>query len=111
MSERRLNRFAVVLDLLIASRYCSVRALLKAIGETPTYKKIEAIRCWRQGRTYPRFARYLNIVKKIEKHFELDEGRLTKLIRGTSSSFFNDVKHSKPQTLQLIREHLPKDFD
>src|SRR4051812_43618972 len=96
MPQRHLNRFGVVLDLLIASRYAAVRPLLQAIGERPTYKKIGAIRCWRQGRTYPRFARYINIVKKIENHFELEAGRLTKLIRGTSSSFFDDAKNKNP---------------
>jgi hypothetical protein len=111
MFRRCLNRFGVVLDLLIASRYTSARPLLNAIGEVPTYKKIEAIRCWRQGRTYPRFGRYLNIVRKIEKHFEVRKGLLTELVRGTSSSLFDDVKNSQPQNFQLVREHLPQDFD
>lgn len=109
--SRRVTRFAALLDLVIASRYPSARLLLKAIGEEPTYKKVDLIRKWRQGRTNPRYGRHIRLVKKIEKQFGLEEGRLTKLIRGTSSSFFDDVKNRQPQTLQLIREHLPEDFD
>jgi len=105
------NRFSSALDLLIGARYSSVRALLEAIHEQPTYKKIEMIRCWRQGRTYPRFERSFRILRKIEKHFELEEGRLASLVGGMGSAIFAEIKNAHAQNLQVIRWHLPKDFD
>lgn len=111
MSKRHLNRFGVVLDFLIGGRYNSVRALLKAIHEEPTYKKIDMIRYWRQCRTYPRFATARGILRKIEIHFDLDQGWLSSLIGGTGSTLFDQIRNSHPQNMQAIRWHLPEDFD
>ena len=111
MSDRQLTRFAIILDMAIAASGSRVRDILTAIGETPTYKKTEAIDCWRRGKTSPRKGTYVRILRAIESHLGLPEGRLANIVRGRSSALFDEVKSAHPERLQIMRWHLPKDFD
>lgn len=109
--KRKLNRFAIVLDTLMAAHNCSEPQLLKAIGKRRDQKAIDSIRRWRKGQSRPRTGNYLNLLEKIERQFEVPVGRLANLAGARASVFYRTTKNLHIASQQLIRWHMPDDFD
>ena len=107
----RLNRFAVVLDTLMATHGLSELELLRAIGKKRDRKSINSIRNLRTGRTRPRVGKYLNLLETVEKQFDLPVGRLANLSGARASAFYQATKKLHVGSTQLIRWHTPDDFD
>lgn len=111
MRKRKLNRFAVALDICMAASGHNASSLLSAIEKEPLYKTAYAMQCWRRGKTRPRINKHLDVVDRIEKYFNLPEGRLTYLVGLRSTKQYRKVKDVYPQLLQIVRWHLPDDYD
>jgi hypothetical protein len=109
--NRRLNRFAVVFDTLLATHDCTELALLKSLGMRRNEKALRSIQSWRAGKTKPRAGKYLNLLEKIEAKLEVPAGRLANLSGGRSSVFYRILSKHNPAHQQLIRWHMPTDFD
>ena len=108
---RKLNRFAIVFDTLIAVHGHTAGSLLKAIGKRPNHLNVEAIRSWRTGGTFPRIRKYRDILEKIEDKFQMPRGRLANLSGGRSSLYYRALKRLNVAAVQLVRWHTPDDFD
>ena len=111
MPKRNLTRFAVTFDMHLAASGHSTSSLLAAVGLQPSYNTAYAMQCWRRGKTRPRVNKHLDLVGRIEKYFGMPEGRLTYLVGLRSTKLYREVKDSFPQILQIVRWHLPKDYD
>jgi len=111
MRKWNLNRFAVALDICMAASGHSASSLLAAIGKEPNYNTAYAMQCWRRGKTRPRVNKHVEVVDRIEKYFNLPEGRLTYLVGLRSTKQYRKVKDVYPQLLQIVRWHLPDDYD
>jgi hypothetical protein len=111
MRNRKLNRFAVALDICMAASGHSASSLLAAVQKEPHDNTVYAMQCWRRGKTRPRVNKHLDIVDKIEQFFELPEGRLTYLVGLRSTKQYRKAKHTYSQLLHIVRWHLPDDYD
>src|SRR5581483_9024855 len=109
--RRKLNRFAIVLDTLLATRRCDEVQLLRAIGKRRDRKTIRTIQNWREGKTRPRTSYYLNVLEKIEAKFSLPVGRLANLSGARASIFYRAVTKLDSARSDLVRWHMPHDFD
>ncbi|MFO1247330.1 MAG: hypothetical protein U1E93_03700 [Alphaproteobacteria bacterium] len=107
----KLNRFAIVLDTLMATHGMNEPALLKAIGKRKDQKSIKSIRSWRTGRTRPRAGKYLNVLEALEQTLSLPVGRLANLSGARASVFYRVAKKFHLSSQQLLRWHMPDDFD
>ncbi|MEP7355321.1 MAG: hypothetical protein ABI824_18980 [Acidobacteriota bacterium] len=108
---RKLNRFAIVFDTLIAIHGHTEVSLLKAIGKRPNRLNVYAMQCWRKAKTFPRISKYRDILEKIEDKFQLPRGRLANLSGGRSSHYYRAIKRINFASAQLLRWHTPDDFD
>ena len=111
MRKRKLNRFAVALDICMAASGHSASSLLAAVQKEPNYKTIYAMQCWRRSKTRPRVNKHLDVVDRIEKYFDLPEGRLAYLVGLRSTKQYRKVKDAHSPSLQVVRWHLPDDYD
>jgi hypothetical protein len=109
--KRSLNRFAIVLDTLMATHNLSEVNLLKAIGKRRDAKAIKSIRSWRTGHSRPRAGKYLNLLEELEAKLTLPVGRLNNMAGGRSSVFYRAVRNTNDNRKDLIRWHMPDDFD
>jgi hypothetical protein len=109
--RRKLTRFAVVLDLLMAAHNSSPLNFLRAVGVEPTDKISTSLGLWRTGVRRPRIGKYLRVLESIETAFELPRGRLADLVGGCASTYRQAARHLDPTKAQLLRWHTPADFD
>jgi hypothetical protein len=90
----------------------SASSLLAAVQKKePHYTTIYAMQCWRGSKTRPRVNKHLDVVDKIEQYFGLPEGRLAYLVGLRSTKQYRKVKDVYSQLLQIVRWHLPDDYD
>jgi hypothetical protein len=111
MPRRKLNRFAVVLDMHMAASGHTEASLLTAVHEKPCHNAIYALRNWRTGQTRPRVGKYLDLLEKVEKHFGQPEGRLAYMVGIRGTKLYRSIKNAYATHLQTVRWHLPDDFD
>src|ERR1700744_3645604 len=111
MRKRKLNRFALALDICMAASGHSASSLLAAIQKEPHYNTIYALQCWRRSITRPRVNKHLQVLDKIEKYFDFPEGRLAYLVGLRSTKQYRKGKEKHLPLLQIVRWHLPDDYD
>jgi hypothetical protein len=108
--SRRLSHLAVTLDCLMASHGRSARSLTAAIDPTSDCASRRSLLAWRNAQWLPQMRQSLQLLQKIEEHFGLAEGYLTKLALPQSpTADALRLLNSGRQT--VLRQHLPSDFD
>lgn len=109
--NRRLRKFTVLFDLLMGSRNYTAKSLLEACGIEPTFNLCSLINWWRSGLSGPHKGKSLSLLESIERHFELPVGRLSNLLRRSSSALYQETKTRYKSIGYIVRWHIPSDFD
>jgi hypothetical protein len=95
----------------MGSRNYTAKSLLEAVGIEPTFNLCSLVNWWRSGLSGPHKGKSLNLLESIERHFQLPVGRLSNLLRRSSSALYQETKTRYKALHYVISWHIPADFD
>jgi hypothetical protein len=89
----------------------SNRGLAKSIQKQGEKNQTSNIGNWKIGKTLPRSQGSFEIVRRIEKHYELADGTLLKLVAEPQTATKAALKYVNPSLRSEFYWHLPNDFE